>query len=115
MIKASKKTNKAILEQALPKAIDISGTTFQIKIKAMKDVHGECWFDKKTINIDSKQNVEQALQTLFHEYIHALLYISGINELLTEEVEESFVRCIENGVWKLIDSSKLRSTIPMEV
>jgi len=88
---------------SLPKSITIFGRSFRIVEKPhLKDEDGKelCGlYDsiKREIKINSKDLYEVRLSTLRHEVVHALLDLSGLNEILSVELEEAIVRCIENG------------------
>ena len=69
-----------------------------------KDDCGE--FDDSTmtisINLNRHDNEDLLKSTLLHEIIHAILFITGQNELLDSKQEEGLVRAIEHGLADIV-------------
>lgn len=82
----------------LPKSVMILGREFSIKRKKMSDF-GHVDKDGGVIWIRTGLTQDEADQTLLHECIHAILYCSGVGFQLGSELEESIVRCLDNGLW----------------
>lgn len=92
----------------LPTYISVLGHTFTIKQvpKLADDGHGECNVDERTIKISTAYPLASRQSTLRHEAIHAILGITGLTELLSDELEEAIVVAIENAL-----TEELRTTI----
>jgi hypothetical protein len=63
---------------------------------------GETDIYEHKIHFNPKQSAVQMHSTRLHEYIHAILQVSGVNELLDEKSEEAVVKAIEHGLAPLI-------------
>jgi len=85
--------------------IPVLGVPFEIqyvnKINEEDDSYGECDGPAHKIKIKKSLTNEQKRLTVFHEILHAALYISGQSELLTEQQEEAIVVALENGLSQL--------------
>lgn len=70
----------------------------QIKIEIIKDLEEFGHFDSNNWRIQIRKGLseEEYNSTLLHETIHASLFIGGISELLTEEMEEAICRNLEH-------------------
>lgn len=92
-----------------PDTLEIMGATFTIKyVTKLKDdddnsLSGEMQGSKRliTINLNEHDNLDELERTLLHEITHAVLYMSGLSEQLTEKLEESIVVALENGIIQL--------------
>lgn len=61
-------------------------------------------FDSDTMTIHlSRSPLHSEKSTLLHEILHAIMFITGQNEILEFEQEEAIVRAIENGLFPLVD------------
>lgn len=43
-------------------------------------------------------------KVLLHECVHAILHISGLTNLVTDQIEEAIVTAIENGLYPIMRS-----------
>ncbi len=79
--------------------VEILGNRFKVIYcdLSKEDLCGDCDTNKRIIRISTHITPDEQVSTLFHECLHAALGIAGINNLLTEEVEEAIVCCIENA------------------
>lgn len=78
-----------------PETINIMGKEIKINYKNMKDLHGEFNLDKNCIDVSNKLKGKELTDTILHEAFHACLGYSGLNELLTSEIEEALARMVE--------------------
>lgn len=94
----------------LPKKISILGQTFKIEtVENMKDTDGSELLGlmtghQRSIKLSSNLTDANRDEVLLHEIIHAVLYISGVSNLLKDNIEESIVVALEhglNGIYKL--------------
>lgn len=77
----------------LPKFIVILGRKFKIKQLSNLSYHGEpclglCDASNKIIYLEKGQKESDKLDTLFHESVHAMLSISGVDQKLTDSENE---------------------------
>ena len=90
----------------LPKYIPIGGWKWKIKLvsglKEKEGAHGDTDIENRIIRIDASVPIEEQKQILFHECLHAVLFLGGQTEDISEEKEEALVRCIENLLWPSI-------------
>lgn len=89
-----------------PNNVKILGKTFRIIYpkKIDKDnSYGECDGANRTIKI--RADLEGAIyrETVLHEILHAIFYMTGHSELISPEQEESLVLSLENGLSELVD------------
>ncbi len=79
--------------------VSVLGVNFIVKYSDLskEELCGDCDVNKRIIRISTHITPDEQVSTLFHECIHAALGIAGINNLITEEVEEAIVCCIENA------------------
>jgi len=96
----------------LPKTITISGKQFKIQVSDLSEegLHGDSSNDTKIIRISSKLSPKDQFATLFHECIHMSLEISGISYMLTDQMEEAIVRCVEYAIYPLLTKFIPKST-----
>lgn len=100
------KQQKELLVSSLPEKISVLGRVFDIKVTNLKGLYGDCTPQKGIIRLSQSQTLEEAKATLFHEAVHAALFVSGMNELLGEK-EEALVRCFEHTFSHIVDINKL--------
>jgi Zn-dependent peptidase ImmA (M78 family) len=101
------------VKQRVPETVSILGYDFALAISNV-DTAGVPWktgddkeygdtdiFDHK-IHLNADQSPKQMHMTRLHEYVHAILQVSGINSLLDEKTEEAIAQAIEHGLAPLI-------------
>jgi hypothetical protein len=70
---------------------------------------GETHGIERIVYLSSKElagKPELAKRVLFHELIHALFHMAGLDETLSAKTEETVVCGIENLFWPLIESKR---------
>ena len=87
----------------IPKHIEILGHRFKVVVCELPSsdthyLHGDCDTSRRYIRINASDSPGVQIRTLFHEKLHAILGISGVSNLLSEEVEEAIVVALENGL-----------------
>ena len=89
----------------LPKKLTILGHPIKVVLvsKLEDDNHGDCDHIKRTIRISTSYPLDQQWATLYHECTHMVLGLTGLSELLTDNLEEAVVVAIENGLYPLIN------------
>jgi Zn-dependent peptidase ImmA (M78 family) len=67
-------------------------------------VHGMTYFDNRLIEINSSLSQSEQQAALFHEYIHAALYESGMQWVLGDnnDLIEGLTRALEHNLWPLV-------------
>ena len=105
---AARRKNRRII-RTKPKTENILGYQFSIEYVPQKhldgtdeDVHGETYGFKKQIRIRDTLTGDDLGATLIHEYMHAILHVSGWTYALDDKVEEGLVTVLENGLWPII-------------
>ncbi len=101
---AKKKGKQA---KRLPDSVMVMGQKFTIIYESLEGALGECHAPFKLIKIDNRQSPEAAESSLFHEMLHAALYLAGLSTLLDPSVEEAVVVALEHAFEKKIDYKKL--------
>ncbi len=79
-----------------PKVVDLDGT----------ELNGLTLHDERVILISSTQSKDQQGLILFHEVLHATLFETGLDELISLKMEEAIVRGLSNTLWPLVRSAK---------
>lgn len=88
--------------------MNILGLNISVKLKNLKSVFGEFKGDSRCIEIDKSQSIDEQVSTLFHEMIHAALFVSGHSEMLKLKHEEAIIRALEHGLIEYVDKNKLK-------
>jgi hypothetical protein len=93
-------------------------------VKSLKDpdcedgsqMFGHTLMDENLIQINVREHasIDHICSTLFHELIHAYFSITGQNQTLSHEQEESIVRMLESMLFWLVDKSLLTSLLPCD-
>lgn len=65
-------------------------------------VHGYTDSTHRIIRINSDLDRRRQLSTMVHEYVHAILHVSGVGNVLTDELEEVIAQSIEHGIMQLL-------------
>ena len=79
--------------------INILGQTWSIQYRPIEEL-GICDNENKTLIINPKQDKTEQESTELHEALHAILCVSGVSSVLTDEIEEAVVTAIENGLYQ---------------
>jgi hypothetical protein len=95
----------------IPSSVPILGVEYQVLHRELpKGQFGENPADiLQTIYVDKKkhENQDQLNNTLLHESIHAILYVSGIASILEQaghdSLEEGIVVALEHGLSQIYD------------
>jgi hypothetical protein len=66
-------------------------------------LYGETHGRDYQISINTKQSRESQEATLFHEAVHAALSVSGLDHLVTEQIEEALVTMMESAFADVVD------------
>lgn len=87
----------------LPDRVSVLGVPFQVELaESLTEVGDDeepTWGDtrgfERRIRVNSTQDTRRQWTTLYHEYLHAALYVIGAN--LGDEVEEMVVQSLEHA------------------
>ena len=94
------------IKMRVPTLVDVLGTYYSIEYhEDLGDLHGEALVDEKIIKVctGSHHSKEDIRATIFHETLHAVLWVSGINSVIGDsDKEEGIIRAIENSMKKQI-------------
>lgn len=84
----------SVIRRRRPKHVTIGETVFQVEyLKRVRlGIEGEIRFHERLIRVTDNA---QWFETLFHEMLHASLYISGTAKKLSAKQEEAMVLAIE--------------------
>lgn len=90
----------------VPRTIQIAGKKIKISFDADDANWGEYSYDDYNIKlrkeICTNQNLSKLGTTIFHEVVHCILGVSGLNEIMDERQEEGIVRALENHLYPLL-------------
>lgn len=78
--------------------ITVLGRTYAIQYVDLDDTYGEHDQVDKVIRIHHSLSEEDRRATVVHEVIHAILFESGLGQLLDGDLEEALCRAIEHGL-----------------
>lgn len=90
-------------ERKLPKAVGVFGHAFEVELVPSLGDHGRFEPDDGVIFINKDISADEQWSTLFHEMLHAALFLGGLSEVLGGQLEEGVVRCIENSMWSSLE------------
>ena len=98
-------------QKKLPTKINILGREIKVLREEMKEGEfGEYEQHRYIIKVNKKSDYNEAMQTIFHEAVHAAIHISGLSQILPQndfmDVEEAIVTCFENAFSDAIDITK---------
>jgi hypothetical protein len=112
IVKTKKKTAKEIkseVEKLLPSHIYVLGKKVEIVVTTGVKAEGDFDPYRHKIRINPAQGVEKAKETLFHESVHAVWAYSGLNQLMSEDLEEAVTRALDYGISRAVDVTKLEN------
>ena len=81
--------------------IQIMGRDIKVKREIpsqMPGLDGEWNGSNYSIRVNNKLDQHDAVETLVHEILHGILYLSGNTNLLTENTEESIVHALTTAL-----------------
>lgn len=84
-----------------PRSVTILGVKVKIKYTSKlmfsgnTELHGSFCGETMTIHISNHSDVSA---TLYHEYMHAVLFLSGVSNLISGKVEEQIVSALESAL-----------------
>lgn len=83
----------------LPRRLKGAGGPITVRLVKRVRVEGEsCWGSwepsTRTVRLEKGAPIEHQWRTLHHEWMHAVLHDSGIQELLSEEGQEALCQAI---------------------
>jgi hypothetical protein len=89
----------------IPKAFELGGFTWRVKMCKMSAVYGECDYATHTLriasHIDGKRvNAEQRYASFLHEFFHAALHTLGRND------DEELVAGLEQMMFQMMKSAR---------
>lgn len=89
---------------SLPKKIMVLGTPFQVEVKKVNsDIFGETDGLKKLISVSSSLTGEEQWQVFLHEWVHAVLNVNGVANVIDDAVEEIIAQSMEHALMELIN------------
>lgn len=79
--------------------VNILGVQFEVERVELEGLHGQCFYDQRLIQLDSRYDEQTTAATLLHEVLHAILFQSGQSAAINSESrEEGIVRALEHGL-----------------
>jgi len=88
------------------KALRIAGLKFKVMEKDLRNYDGMMDGNVREIYIDKNCHKDKKYEIMLHEAIHAIIGHLGIDEVLTENAEETVVRCLQSGIVRFILENK---------
>lgn len=82
----------------------VLGTPFQVEVKKVNsDIFGETDGLKKLISVSSSLTGEEQWQVFLHEWVHAVLNVNGVANVIDDAVEEIIAQSMEHALMELIN------------
>lgn len=97
----------------LPKTLPILGHDVSILNVALDEDYADADDVRREIRVDLVKHKKDSVDpefSLFHEVLHIALGLSGVSEVLDDKHEEAVVKCLENGLWPLVQFRKDNGT-----
>lgn len=90
--------------------IVIGPIRFRVEVSDIKDIgsdsYGVTIKEKQKIIIASDLGDDVAIETLFHEILHAVLFVSGADYNMSDDEEESLISSISPYIVQILKSNK---------
>ena len=81
----------------------VLGLPFRVEVtKVNEGVVGETLGLYRRIQIDQDLDTRRCWTTLLHEWVHAVLYVNGVANVLPDEVEEIIAQTMEHALEELL-------------
>jgi hypothetical protein len=79
------------------------GVPFRVEVtKVNEGVAGETLGFYRRIQIDQDLDSRRCWTTLLHEWVHAVLYVNGVANVLGDEVEEIIAQTFEHALEEML-------------
>ena len=79
------------------------GVPFRIEVtKVNESVAGETFGLYRRIQLDQDMDSRRLWTTLLHEWVHAVLYVNGVANVLPDEVEEIIAQSMEHALEEML-------------
>lgn len=85
----------------LPDSISVLGETYSIKVDVMED-YGDTDGLTKTFRISNELDSYRQWSTLVHEWVHGVMSVTGVANVISEDVQEVLAQSLEHGIMQLI-------------
>ena len=83
--------------------VNVLGVPFRIEVTDIgEDNWGETVGWKRRIQISNDSDTRRLWTTLLHEWVHAVLYVNGVANVLPNEVEEMIAQTMEHALEEMI-------------
>lgn len=90
-------------ESKLPLEIRVLGVPFRVEVtKVNEGVAGETLGFYRRIQLDQDMDSRRLWTTLLHEWVHAVLYVNGVANVLPDEVEEIVAQSMEHALEEML-------------
>lgn len=87
----------------MPTSLNVLGVPFRVEVtKVNEGIVGETVGFYRRIQIDQDLDSRRCLTTLLHEWVHAVLYVSGVANVLPDEVEEIIAQSMEHALEEML-------------
>lgn len=87
----------------MPTEIQVLGVPFRIEVtKVNEGVAGETLGFYRRIQLDQDMDSRRLWTTLLHEWVHAVLYVNGVANVLPDEVEEIVAQSMEHALEEML-------------
>ena len=94
--------------RSLPDHIYVRGERFTIEYVPDLRIEGEkldgvTYGAQHLIRICADLHTARKVRTIVHEYVHAVLYVTGFANVLDDDMEEIFAQSMEYGIVQLVN------------
>jgi hypothetical protein len=87
----------------LPQSIRVLGVEFRVEVVEVEDdIVGDTVGLYRRIRVSKDVDSKKMWSVLVHEWVHAVLYVNGIGNILDESVEEVIAQSMEHAIEELL-------------
>lgn len=96
----------------IPRKVDVFGIPYSVHIvgEDSKELDGKYLgrvvYVDRAIYINKGAPADVRRETFLHEYLHALLYVGGVMDILDGKVMEALCNCVGNGMRQFVFGGK---------
>ena len=93
----------------LPETTKVLGEEFRIEVpETLLDEDGEELYGdtdgiRRRFRVAGEQGSVRIWTTFLHEYLHGVLYVNGVANVISEELQEIIVQSMEHGFIQFMD------------
>lgn len=96
-------TSPSKISDALPNAIKVLGTAYRVEVTELdSDTAGDTDGIYRRIRISEDYDSKRRWRIFVHEWVHAVLEVNGVSNVISSEVNEVIAQSMEHAVEELL-------------